>query len=101
VDHQNIVRWQVDVSCSVGVSNWQSGTEQPHDYIMPNEVLNSEDPHGTNMDSLGQMNEELEVKQARSHPLYQASAQDGSYHCPFIATTGCNHKPTKLKCNYE
>ncbi|CAD0088941.1 unnamed protein product, partial [Aureobasidium vineae] len=39
---------------------------------------------------------------ARTDPLYSAKpGKDGSYHCPFLASEGCQHKATKLKCNYE
>lgn len=26
---------------------------------------------------------------------------DGLFHCPWEGQSGCNHKPEKLKCNYE
>jgi hypothetical protein len=39
---------------------------------------------------------------ARTDPLYSARpGKDGSYHCPFLTSEGCQHKATKLKCNYE
>ncbi|GAM87856.1 hypothetical protein ANO11243_058840 [Dothideomycetidae sp. 11243] len=38
----------------------------------------------------------------REHPYYQACAHtDGLYYCPYTTTENCNHKPTKLKCNYD
>jgi len=38
----------------------------------------------------------------RNHPLYSEGPQaDGLYHCPFESDPNCQHKPTKLKCNYE
>jgi hypothetical protein len=40
----------------------------------------------------------------RSHRLYQNPIQgpDGLYHCPWEGKdASCNHKPEKLKCNYE
>lgn len=46
--------------------------------------------------------EEERTKVARSHPLYQQLPdKDGKYHCPEEGKTGCSHKPTPLKCNYE
>ena len=41
--------------------------------------------------------------EARDHPYYkQAIPQaDGLYHCPWEGDSSCNHKPEKLKCNYE
>jgi hypothetical protein len=40
---------------------------------------------------------------ARDHPYYKmaAPAADGLYHCPFEGDPSCNHKPEKLKCNYD
>lgn len=39
---------------------------------------------------------------ARTDPLYSARpGKDGSYRCPFLTSDGCQHKATKLKCNYE
>lgn len=40
---------------------------------------------------------------ARDHPLYKSAfpQADGLYHCPWEGETSCNHKPEKLKCNYE
>lgn len=38
----------------------------------------------------------------RSHPLYNVlPAEDGYYHCPFVATENCGHEPKQLKCEYE
>lgn len=39
----------------------------------------------------------------RDHPLYQRAAArpDGLYHCPWEGEPSCNHKPEKLKCNYD
>jgi hypothetical protein len=46
--------------------------------------------------------EEEQGKIARSHPLYQALPDEaGKYHCPQEGKSGCNHKPTTLKCNYD
>ena len=40
---------------------------------------------------------------ARLHPLYQnvSPGPDGLYHCPWEGQASCQHKPEKLKCNYE
>ncbi|KAL1593128.1 hypothetical protein SLS60_010735 [Paraconiothyrium brasiliense] len=46
--------------------------------------------------------EEEHHKVARSHPLYSKEpGADGLYHCPSEGESGCNHKPTTLKCNYD
>ncbi|KAI7222537.1 hypothetical protein KC333_g1107 [Hortaea werneckii] len=38
----------------------------------------------------------------RSHPLYnEGPSADGLYHCPYEKEPHCQHKPTKLKCNYD
>jgi len=40
----------------------------------------------------------------REHPLYSkaTTGPDGFYHCPWEGRDpACNHKPEKLKCNYE
>ncbi|KAJ4268732.1 hypothetical protein NW762_002800 [Fusarium torreyae] len=40
---------------------------------------------------------------ARDHDLYKKAApfEDGLYHCPWEGQASCNHKPEKLKCNYD
>lgn len=40
---------------------------------------------------------------ARDHPLYKSAVPgpDGLFHCPWEGNSNCNHKPEKLKCNYE
>jgi hypothetical protein len=40
---------------------------------------------------------------AREHPLYHnvTPHADGLYHCPWENRPDCQHKPEKLKCNYE
>lgn len=40
---------------------------------------------------------------ARDHPYYKRNGPDadGFYHCPWEGNPTCNHKPEKLKCNYE
>ncbi|CAK7268465.1 hypothetical protein SEPCBS119000_003072 [Sporothrix epigloea] len=50
-----------------------------------------------------QRNSVSESDSARDHPLYKTAAcqPDGFYHCPWEGDEGCNHKPEKLKCNYD
>ncbi|KAI1826233.1 hypothetical protein F4861DRAFT_537339 [Xylaria intraflava] len=40
---------------------------------------------------------------ARDHPLYKTAMpkNDGLFHCPWEGQAACNHKPEKLKCNYD
>jgi hypothetical protein len=44
-----------------------------------------------------------EGESARDHWLYKSAfpQADGLFHCPWEGTPSCNHKPEKLKCNYE
>jgi hypothetical protein len=44
-----------------------------------------------------------EGESARDHHLYKNAfpQADGLFHCPWEGQSGCNHKPEKLKCNYE
>jgi hypothetical protein len=44
-----------------------------------------------------------EGESARDHPLYKNAfpQADGLFHCPWEGQPSCNHKPEKLKCNYE
>ncbi|KHN99685.1 Zinc finger, C2H2-type/integrase, DNA-binding protein [Metarhizium album ARSEF 1941] len=40
---------------------------------------------------------------ARDHKLYKNATpgSDGLFHCPWEGQNCCNHKPEKLKCNYD
>ncbi|KAH6897231.1 hypothetical protein B0T10DRAFT_526402 [Thelonectria olida] len=51
----------------------------------------------------GPRRQNSEGESARDHDLYKKAAplDDGLYHCPWEGTTSCNHKPEKLKCNYD
>ncbi|KAM7223847.1 zinc finger protein GLI2 [Rhypophila decipiens] len=45
-----------------------------------------------------------EGESARDHYLYknvQPDKTDGLFHCPWEGQASCNHKPEKLKCNYD
>jgi hypothetical protein len=44
-----------------------------------------------------------EGETARDHHLYRNAKvkEDGMYHCPWEGDKDCNHRPEKLKCNYE
>jgi hypothetical protein len=47
-------------------------------------------------------NSESEGNTARSHEFYsRRPKKDGLYHCPYASEGQCDHKPEKLKCNYE
>ena len=43
------------------------------------------------------------TESARDHPLYKNAypQADGLFHCPWEGQPSCQHKPEKLKCNYE
>ncbi|KJZ72900.1 hypothetical protein HIM_07663 [Hirsutella minnesotensis 3608] len=63
----------------------------------------------------GQLDEHLSLAQslirrqgtdgesARDHALYKNATPhaDGLFHCPWEGQQSCNHKPEKLKCNYD
>ncbi|KAI5465520.1 hypothetical protein BGZ63DRAFT_348081 [Mariannaea sp. PMI_226] len=51
----------------------------------------------------GPQRQNSEGESARDHDLYKKAAplEDGLYHCPWEGTTSCNHRPEKLKCNYD
>lgn len=44
-----------------------------------------------------------EGESARDHALYKnvTPQADGLFHCPWEGQPNCNHKPEKLKCNYD
>ncbi|KAJ9154892.1 Zinc finger protein ZIC 5 [Pleurostoma richardsiae] len=44
-----------------------------------------------------------EGESARDHPLYKNAFPhaDGLFHCPWEGQPTCNHRPEKLKCNYD
>ncbi|RKF57924.1 putative c2h2 transcription factor [Erysiphe neolycopersici] len=47
----------------------------------------------------------IDSENVRTHPLYHNAVpqEDGLYHCPWENESGsnCQHKPEKLKCNYD
>ncbi len=76
--------------------------------------VTSEDLHGNHMPAMGQDAFSLppafssrrmsgEGESARDHFLYKNAypQADGLFHCPWEGEATCNHKPEKLKCNYE
>ncbi|KAI9714474.1 MAG: hypothetical protein M1820_000435 [Bogoriella megaspora] len=66
------------------------------------DTLDDEQYPDSNTATGRQSSEEAEARQARSHELYSAAPQqDELYHCPYVASENCQHKPTKLKCVYD
>ncbi|KAK3379354.1 hypothetical protein B0T24DRAFT_646982 [Lasiosphaeria ovina] len=72
------------------------------------------DLHGNNMPAIGEDTFSLppafnsrrlsgEGESARDHYLYKTAypQADGLFHCPWEGQPSCNHKPEKLKCNYD
>ncbi|KAL2270347.1 hypothetical protein VTJ83DRAFT_2531 [Remersonia thermophila] len=59
-------------------------------FALPHAAFNSRRPSG-------------EGESARDHPLYKNAfpQADGLFHCPWEGQANCNHKPEKLKCNYD
>lgn len=46
--------------------------------------------------------DEVDEARHRTHPWYRLlPGKDGLYRCPYKSAEGCQHKSTKLKCNYE
>ncbi|PHH86834.1 hypothetical protein CDD83_9693 [Cordyceps sp. RAO-2017] len=73
-------------------------------------------PESRNGQAIGQLDDSIGLSQtlvprrqgsdgesARDHALYKnATPQaDGLFHCPWEGQATCNHKPEKLKCNYD
>jgi len=79
------------------------------------QYVTTEDLHGNMMSAVGEDAFSLppafnsrrlsgEGESARDHYLYknvQPDKVDGLFHCPWEGQASCNHKPEKLKCNYE
>ncbi|KAF4981093.1 hypothetical protein FDECE_17755 [Fusarium decemcellulare] len=62
-----------------------------------------EDPLALPAPFTGPRRQNSEGESARDHDLYKKAAplEDGLYHCPWEGQSSCNHKPEKLKCNYD
>lgn len=70
--------------------------------VQPSAMKAIDDDEEIDQDDARKSSEEAEVKLARTHPLYQAQPQaDEMYHCPFEGQANCQHRATKLKCNYD
>lgn len=80
----------------------------------PSQFVTSEDLHGnmipaTGLEAfalppvMGSRRLSGEGESARDHHLYKNAFPhaDGLFHCPWEGQPSCNHKPEKLKCNYE
>lgn len=79
----------------------------------PQPMMAPEDLDGSMMPAIGDDQVSLpgwngrrtvgEGETARDHPLYKNAypKADGLFHCPWEGQASCNHKPEKLKCNYE
>ncbi|KAK1756135.1 zinc finger protein GLI2 [Echria macrotheca] len=78
------------------------------------QFVTTEDLHGNMMSSMNQDGFSLppafgprrlsgEGESARDHFLYKNAypQADGLFHCPWEGEATCNHKPEKLKCNYD
>jgi hypothetical protein len=65
-----------------------------------------EDMHGNDFSlppAFGSRRLSGEGESARDHYLYKNvfPQADGLFHCPWEGQSSCNHRPEKLKCNYE
>lgn len=56
-----------------------------------------------NMNLPPALNNRRDGETARNHDLYKnvMPKEDGLFHCPWEGNPSCNHRPEKLKCNYE
>lgn len=64
------------------------------------EIIEEEISSSSN--NIGEVLTNEEIKQGRISELYARDRSvDGLYHCAFEDEGRCNHRPTKLKCNYE
>ncbi|KAL6708624.1 hypothetical protein ACN47E_002605 [Coniothyrium glycines] len=79
----------------------RNDTEEANSVTLPVSLDDNEDIMSQSEAAETKLEEER-TKVARSHPLYQQLPdKDNKYHCPEEGKTGCNHKPTALKCNYD
>ncbi|KAH7050171.1 hypothetical protein B0J12DRAFT_740442 [Macrophomina phaseolina] len=70
--------------------------------VQPSTMNAHDEDEEAEQDAARKSSEEAEVKLARTHPLYQAQpSSDEMYHCPFEGQANCQHRATKLKCNYD
>ncbi|KAH6624361.1 hypothetical protein B0J18DRAFT_176646 [Chaetomium sp. MPI-SDFR-AT-0129] len=79
------------------------------------QYVTSDDLHGNMIPAIGEDGFALpqsafasrrmsgEGESARDHYLYKNAFPhaDGLFHCPWEGQASCNHKPEKLKCNYD
>ncbi|KAK3295622.1 uncharacterized protein B0H64DRAFT_417281 [Chaetomium fimeti] len=82
---------------------------------LDSQYVTTEDLHGNMMPAMGEDGFALphsafgsrrlsgEGESARDHYLYKNAFPhaDGLFHCPWEGQASCNHKPEKLKCNYD
>lgn len=79
----------------------------PRQSKVNSDIARNSRPNGPNeilADSLKYTSRNHETdNNARVHELYHNAAPgaDGLYHCPWEGKDSCQHKPEKLKCNYE
>ncbi|KAL7626170.1 hypothetical protein AAE478_002940 [Parahypoxylon ruwenzoriense] len=73
-------------------------------------MMTTEDPNGVLADDMFSLPPSYTRRSsgdgessARDHPLYKSAypKSDGLFHCPWEGQANCNHKPEKLKCNYD
>ncbi|CAH0016494.1 unnamed protein product, partial [Clonostachys rhizophaga] len=79
-------------SPSIGIKN-----EMPEDLVAAIPSL------GDNLGLPAAFGPRRDGETARNHELYKNATpkEDGLYHCPWEGETCCNHRPEKLKCNYD
>ncbi|KAI8711687.1 hypothetical protein NCS52_01432900 [Fusarium sp. LHS14.1] len=75
-----------------------SGYDSDNDLEESGDEYDDEDEDSTGIESV-----ECSFPHPRDHDLYRLAAprEDGLYHCPWEGQPSCNHKPEKLKANYD
>ncbi|KAK4192048.1 hypothetical protein QBC35DRAFT_374263 [Podospora australis] len=115
-----------DLWSGVPSASSPSGSQESNSPVLPgqspsmnrkldgSQFITTEDLHGSLMPAMGEDAFALppafgprrmsgEGESARDHYLYKNAftQADGLFHCPWEGQPSCNHKPEKLKCNYD
>lgn len=81
-----------------------SRISQKVDHFVTSDVVPSMSQDGFSLPpAFGSRRLSGEGESARDHFLYKNAypQADGLFHCPWEGESTCNHKPEKLKCNYD
>ncbi|KAF2181998.1 hypothetical protein K469DRAFT_691617 [Zopfia rhizophila CBS 207.26] len=99
---QHLIFDQSDLSECKPAGTTAEKEETPPASLAAQSTNEDDEPLSPSEAEAAQTMEDEQGKVARSHHLYHAQPDgNGEYHCPNEGKQGCNHKPTKLKCNYD